>query len=107
MLIVGSAPATEPPPKRLIAWLREAKWFGAAHCSVGGGAIILAQAKLTYGQSVSAHWSLQHALTEAFLDLDVLCSGFEQSAAATTPAGGAATLGYFLVLIEQRLGPKT
>ena len=107
VVIFGPTTTTEPPSKRLIALLREAKRFGAALCGVGGGAIILSQAKLTSGHPVSAHWSIQHTLTEAFPDQDVRCSVFEQGAEATTSAGGAATLDLFLALIGQRLGPQT
>lgn len=107
VVIFGSATTAEPPSHRLIAWLRKAKRFGAALCGVGGGAIILAQAKLTSGHPVSAHWNIQHALTEAFLDLDVRCSVFEQNADATTSAGGATTLDLFLALIGQKLGTHT
>lgn len=104
VVIFGSLKNTAPPSKRLIAWLRTAKRFGAVLCGVGGGAFILAHAKLTSGHPVSAHWSIQHALNEAFLDLDVRCSVFEQSADATTSAGGAATLDLFIALIGQSLG---
>lgn len=107
VVIFGPTTTTEPPSKRLIAWLREAKRFGAALCGVGGGAIILAQAQLTSGHPVSAHWSIQSAVAEAFLDLDVRCSVFEQGGNATTSAGGAATLDLFLALIAERLGTQT
>lgn len=107
VVICGPASMAEPASRRLIAFLREAKRFGATLCGVGGGALVLAQAKLTKGHRVSAHWSIQHALTEAYSDLDVVCSVFEQGTEITTSAGGAATLDLFSALIVERAEEQT
>lgn len=86
----------------LLAWLRKASSHGTTIAAIGAGCVVLAEAGLTSGQSVAAHWAIAPALREEYPDSDVQESVFQLEQRALTCAGGGATLDFFLSLVAQR-----
>lgn len=107
IVICGALAERQHATQQLIAWLRQAARFGARLCGIGGGAALLAQTGLTKGLCLSAHWKLEHSLSEQYANLDVVCSVFEESLSIVTSAGGAATLDLFSALIDRNCGSET
>lgn len=95
-----------PKSGRTAAWLRQAARLGARLCGLGGGALFLARIGIAKGGRISSHWRMKPIFQESFLELDPVCTIFEETANVVSCGGGAATLDLFSELICQKAGPE-
>lgn len=95
-----------PKSGRTAAWLRQAARIGAQLCGLGGGALFLARIGVAKEGRISSHWRMKPIFQESFLELDPVCTIFEETANVVSCGGGVATLDLFSALICQKAGPE-
>jgi AraC family transcriptional activator FtrA len=107
IVVPGWRDHREPPPRRLLAALREAADAGARFLTICSGAFVLGHAGLLDGRRATTHWryidDLERAFPEVSVDREAL---YVEDGAVTTSAGSAAGIDAGLAVIRRDFGAR-